>query len=488
MTIERLEYEWAESGTKTPAPSDEKIQSGWVGGDRPSIEFLNFLANREEEKINDLIDDHEMRNVYSGSDQDGVIATQLWGVTNESWVLTDDSDNVISVGDVSIVGLQAYHTATGPRLLVLQRASNANIIHVYNPRTLAVIETSGILLGLDTTGKTWEALEFCTDGTSVYVMFRDTTPANDTYLVQAYNISDWAVKTGWPATGTALSGSGTRGESWMRLGNIIVANATHVATCNPWTNITANTDPAISYIAMSDGTLTGEGAGDATFANGDEEPTGAIASDGTYLYYGYYSAIGGNGFMASVEIAQIGGTEVGCGGVNWPYTAVASRGPMAMQNCGGIIASSWEAAVIRIIFSSAVRADHDIILEGTDANGAAGNRRWNDDAGALAFDGFNLWIRGHTAAGLEKNTLCKFDLGQLMLSSTVVATDELTFVDNTKVFIIAPKFTITEGDPKNHYLDCSIVSDGRDVWTVGDYRSSQTLSGKIYRVPKGTYR
>ena len=50
--ITQLEYEWAESGTKTPAPSDEKIQTGWVGGDQPTIEYFNWWMNRADAQLN----------------------------------------------------------------------------------------------------------------------------------------------------------------------------------------------------------------------------------------------------------------------------------------------------------------------------------------------------------------------------------------------------------------------------------------------------
>jgi hypothetical protein len=78
MTIDKLEYLWAESGTTTPAPTDEKIQEGFVGGDRPTIERFNWLHNRAETKLNKIQCERVDSFYEEAADAQRMIMTGLW--------------------------------------------------------------------------------------------------------------------------------------------------------------------------------------------------------------------------------------------------------------------------------------------------------------------------------------------------------------------------------------------------------------------------
>ncbi|MCK5610788.1 hypothetical protein KAR91_53440 [Candidatus Pacearchaeota archaeon] len=60
MTVAKFTTEWAESGDTGTAPDTEKKETGYVRSDKPWWQRFNFLQNRVEAKINEIIDDYSL--------------------------------------------------------------------------------------------------------------------------------------------------------------------------------------------------------------------------------------------------------------------------------------------------------------------------------------------------------------------------------------------------------------------------------------------
>jgi hypothetical protein len=261
MTIDKFDYEWAESGAKTPAPSDAKIQTGWVSGaeaDRAYIEYFNYLQNRAEAAINRIIKERYNSFYEEASNPQAMITTGLW---DESWAVIGNSLNVMGNGpgkdyqDMKVF----FNSNNEPRIIVAE--NDTTKFEIWDPRTLAAAtdyRTSDNIHDDLPVGVTGLIQSICTDGTTVYATIIDTNAAPAEYYVQAWNISTWSVKTGWPATGRHLTPTGNAHQFY-----IIMANATRLAIINNATTVTAAGDPVIEIIDIDDGSILADGAGDA---------------------------------------------------------------------------------------------------------------------------------------------------------------------------------------------------------------------------------
>ena len=487
MTIDRLEYEWAETGTKTPAPSDEKIQEGWVGGDRPTVEYLNFLFNRVEKKINDLIEEG-LNSTYLGTDHKAMLTKKLYGITSESWAFCDDTKNQIDGGDVAFVDLEVFFDEEEPRLMALKAASNANTIEVYDPRTLALVESSGTLTGLNVAGsQTWFAVDFCNDGSYAYVMFRDTQPMNDTWCIQAYSLDDWSVKSGWTATGTALTGVGAVTVT-ERIAKVIIADGTRIACTCPWNDMTT-VPVAVATLLISDGSIDDEGYGDATSALGDAAK-GVLASDGTNLYFGFIDTTTGQDLIASATLADLSVS----GGAGLPYAQGAGVYGLTSILCPApdIIIGCWASETKTITIGTSAEPIIDWVESGTGADGeTALTRQWPSIISDATIDGMNLWLMGSKRADDTGPDLFagfwKIPISQFIVDESYGPPLDynLTFVDCAEVYMASPR---NECDAVNGLGNSAIAFDGRDVWMIADCRSGQTLSGLLYRLPRANTR
>jgi hypothetical protein len=486
MTIEKIDIEWANSGTKETTLTDAKKELGWVGADQPEIERFNYLQNRADVAINDIIRER-VNSYYDGAtDHKLMLSSGQWV---NPWGLTSDTANVIAGGatkeyrDLAV----SFTSAGDARLMVLDH--NTIKIEIYDPRTMALVDTSDVLTDdLPAAGATWEPLNMCTDGTYVYVVLVDTNAAPDVYRVQAWTISDWSVRTGWPATGTALTDTGNVGGQSCE---IIVASATMLAVLNKNTTITADTDEIITIMNIATGVIVSEGAGDAPVAVA-ADPSNGFCSDGTNVYFSVFGS--GNGYFCSASIAD---PTAGCGGANYPSAVFGANHCNSIVACGpDLVVSIWRpaggyaAADVVIRTHNAVDSDLDTIERGQNAATVpvvADEYLLEFPLGSV-FDGINLWIltrvdnkAGHPVDPTPNIAVLKIDVARLSIADTTTVR-QLPDITNS-LFYISPDTgsNITE-------LFCTVAFDGRDIWAFIETAAAQANSGKLFRLPLALLR
>jgi hypothetical protein len=478
MTIDKFDPVWAESGDTTPDPSDEKIETGWVGGDKPRMERLNNLQKRVEDKINRIQQERADSFFEDATDAQAMLTTGLW---DENWGTTGDEPNVIyEAATKAFVDMAVYFTSDkDPRLIVCD--NTALKFEIWNPRTLVKLDTSDALTDdlPSGGGQTWVCYSLCTDGTNVYAVFEDTT--NNTYQINAWDIATWDQDAGWAAvstTGTALPGSGT--PTFTYRGKVIIASPTKLATANAWNAITASSSAAVTILDITDGSIDASGAGDAPTGTSMEAST--LCSDQTYIFFGGTTT----GSACAYASCQIASPSTGSGGSNYPLTEnpatvrMVSAGPK--MNIAGF--SSPQAGETYIRTLNAADADLDEVERGQNSDSTPLLDvqyiiNYLDD---VCFDGLNLWMLGQVTnnAGQEQKCLVKVDTGKLSLFTTNVRRSLNDLVNAS--FIVSPETNETAGS------EGRCVFDGRDIWCIIEKRASQNNSGKIFRLPLALFR
>jgi len=486
MPIDTLD-EFASTGTKTEPSATQKAR-GWVGGEQVAGDQHNWWQNQITNKLNESIREG-IDTVYPDSNAKNVIATQNWAVDGTSWGFANDTVNTISGGgSKAYVAIKTYYDGDDPRIIALHSAASANTLDIFDPRdpTATALDSSGTLLGLDTSGTTWVALDFCTDGTYVYVLFFDT--ADNDVVVQAYNISDWAVKTGWPASAGVGEAKGRiRIASELGLiaephyGKIIFANASYLAVSQPWNEL-GTTALAVAKIAISDGTVS-TGLGNAPSSANDHAMC-SIASDGTYLWFASYdfSASPTDYFLNSAQIGDL--STQACAPVNLgaaPVSAIFCPKPgvvIVFQNIAGTVPGG-----IGIYTSAGALTD---AVSTSISLGRSNPISFVD----VVYDGLNLWVLCNVTIDDDTTddtalAVCRVPTAALMLQG-VGADQSLLFEDAADFFIINPT-EAAAGDAFMTHLP-SIAFDGRDIWATVDVNAAGSLAGKIYRLPRANNR
>ncbi len=482
--IRKLLNIWANSGTlESPEPDADKIDLGYVGRERPYIDRLNWLVNRAEKKLNDLL----IQGVSSAHDEateaevQSMIETGLW---SDSWGCTDDDANIISGGATKQYrDVVTYFNADGDARLLVADTSLMKI-EMWDPRAKTLTDTSHDLcddLPVGVVAATSDFQCLCTDGTWVYAVVKDTVPAPDEYYIQAWKISDWSVNVGWPATGTQLTPTGTG-----KFFKAIIASADRIAVINNATTITAAGDPAIEIIDMDDGVILADGAGDAPIAiTALADPV--IASDGTNLFFGAY----GSTNLLWLCSATIADPTVGCGGTDWGVATNYNAHIGAMVSMDEKIVSflNWGAQAYGnqvILTHTADDAIMDIILLGQDAQAGpltADEYIYRECTDAV-FDGVNIWIFvdiDNLSASISGGFV-KIDAAKLSFNIIV---DKYRIIDDLEpsLFMVMPKTDLSLGEPQ-----MGLTFDGRDIWGIAQQSASSTNSGKIARLPLALIR
>lgn len=476
MTIDKLTYEWADTGTKTPAPSDEKIQEGFVGGDKAPIEYFNWLFNRNEKVINDLIRERINSFYESATNPQKMITTGIW---DDDWKENDYVYNGVATS--KIVDIAVYFTTDNePRLLALDQATHT--INVFNPRTLALLDTSSDLTDDLKASKTYTAQSFCTDGTYVYCAFANAT--DTTIDVQCWQISDWSVRTGWAATGTNMGSTST--ITAQRCAKIFIADDDFVCCVRGGKAVVDSSTEIMSMFDRTDGSIDSEGAGDcpATFYPAWQ----AACSDGTNIIFGANDATP-DSRICSATIADL---TAGTGGANYPLTMAGYTVYSMICIGNGLCVSSYltnggqanTSTVLRT--HNASDADLDVIISGDSCHATPITQAtYCGTPSAMCYDGINLYIasRGTNAGGNSTHNITKIDAQKLM-GRDVDAGEERSFFD-----IITGVYNIADGMTfgSSSYL-YSTVFDGRDVWTIPDSTASADTSGRVYRLPLALFR
>lgn len=479
--IRKILNVWANSGTvETPAPSAAKRSVGWVGDERPGIDRFNYLQRTVENKINDLATEGVSSALDTATEAEvqAMISTGLW---NNSWGCTDDAANIISGGATKqYCDLATFFNADGePRILVAD--SSLMKIEVWDPRSRTLVDTSHDLNGDLPGGVAGGFQSLCTDGTWVYATIRDYAATPDDYYIQAWLISDWSVKLGWPATGTKLTSTGN-----VKYFKAIIANATRIAVVNDATTITANTSPAIEIVDIANGAILASGAGDApTGISAEADPV--IASDGTNVFFGAYGSSSAL-YLCSATIAN---PQAGCGGTNWGLTTMVDAHIRAMVSINEKIVSFLSHASITtagkvILTHTAADAVLDEIARGQDAmtTPAPGSEYIFHTPYDAVYDGVNVWVFvhvGNLSAG-RSGALLRIDAAKFGFNSNI---SKYRCIDDLEpsLFMVMPQTGASGFKPQQ-----GLTFDGRDIWAITEQQASLQNSGKIARLPLALIR
>lgn len=476
MTEEQFDR-WATNSSTRTAPTSGLKATGYTKGSQPSNVNWNWLVGELIDKVNDII-----RHGPSGLSEDTGLDTLASATPNVFARYYPKSDTATwdSAGGYGSPERLSYALgATKPvvaicpwydivadvqKILCLEGDTSRNIIEF--DKINWSVSSSGDIGGSNLpsgSSETWVPQAMCTDGTYVYVTFKDTnvTP-NETHRIQAYDPSDWSVKSGWPSTGVAISGTGTSANAW-EFGDVRVVNETKIAVTCPWTSYAAApTDKLIAVYQISDGTLLEEGAGSCTSGY----PI-TLTSTGTDIF-----------FVTSadrLERATIG--TVGVAPATYPWAGFSDI--MDCMCVGNAIYSSST-------FSTAILGVHST-SEDEICKSTQGDDRICFTGGRMEFDGACVWMRGTVKVNAtEKVALFKLDTNSASIESAGTPYAMPNIEDVVKTTIITdPLATVVD----YYQAMAPICFDGRDIWYIGDVRgTSQPLSGILYRVPKAVLR
>jgi hypothetical protein len=489
---------WAKlASPPTEDPPQARKDSGWNGGEQPEAEYWNFLEEEDRDKLNEMIDDVNPNTLFrpdllpSGVDPTSTdFIRGLWP-TGESGVIYGN-DTTLTVDAISELSDIAYTVESGlKKIIALDRATNR--IYIVDVDTMTVDRNSGtnLVAGLPSpTIGSWETNRLCTDGTHAYVTFRDFnfgTPSSTVYRLQAYSLSDWSVKSGWPSTGRALTGSGIN-DSFGGHGfdnNVIFATSTKLAVVQSWNSIASNLTEAVAIIDASDGSVLTEGAGNLPVGSLSFS-MGGIVSDGTHVYYSFREL---SPHRAGVAKALITDLTVGGTG-SWPSV---EDGPYAVTDVvydGRSVtaafaddADTYPSGAVSIVRTIQISNGVALCTVETpnDLPGGSDPNQLPLDAVRVVYDGTNLWVHGlQTWPG------------------TIQGSDERNYIWKTNTINIVADFDIatvvepwSQTSPKKfwngrqttRFLLGPMIFDGRDIWVI-----PQALSPQITRIKHAAIR
>jgi hypothetical protein len=304
----------------------------------------------------------------------------------------------------------------------------------------------GTSLPQDSGNQNWRPSAIVCDADSAYILWQDVGPSSayyhDSYL-QAYSLSDWAVKSGWPATGLYLYDHGTTQSP----GNMIFATSGLLAILDEEVNISAATDRAVIFVDVTDGTEDSYGAGDV-----DDSYAGAICSNGEYVFLSTGTRVG------SIKISS---PATGCGGTGWPRSVSCDNGIECLGN------------VIVGIGNNVVYVMHTLnsnIATITPVTATIVKNIKN-----ILTDGINFWIRGEkTVDGTDRDCFVyRLNLHGLMQKNSttpVAAADE-----------IFECFAISLDDGS---YTSKMIYDGDGIVGI----MNKNGDGRIWKLPKAVLR
>jgi len=460
------------TSTRTEPSAGDKA-TGFVANEQPVAKDVNWLIGETIDKVNDVIEDQTISGFAVDEGMAPIIQRYLPDGGDASWSQPFDDVNVISHGtSLAWVDMCAHVTTAGVREILALDGNSSCQVTRFDALTGALNGVSGDLSTGNLPaggGQDWIPCAMCSDGTSVYITFKDfnVTP-NETHQIQAFDIATWTRKSGWPATGTTLLGTGTCTDASCH-GDVEIVTATQIAVTNSW--VTAGGVGCLSVIGMADGVIDVSGDGDGT-----SQPK-YMTSDGTNIYFTNTSFD-----VHSADIATLAG---GAGG-GIPYAGTGTGLVMDVLYDGSRLHSTWQESGPSVILRS--------FIGGTTYIGACGS---GDNeiflaGGKMAWDGFCLWIRGTvertSGASKPRDAIARIDTGLLCYEDNVSPIAQPDLENFIKTVVILDHDVLSSGP--NHD-NAPIIFDGRDIWAAGDMldlAGGGTLSGKIYRIPKALLR
>ncbi len=457
---------WSTNVSTRTEPGAGDKATGYTAGSQPVAKEMNWNLGEPIDKVNDILEDSTISGFPVDEGMDPIIQKYIPAGDDAAWSQAFDSVNVIDHGaGLAWVALCAHVTAAGVREILALDGNSSCQVSRFDALTGALNGVSGDLSTGNLPsggGEDWIPCAMWSDGTSAYIAFKDfnVTP-NETHRIQAFTISTWTRKSGWPATGTLLPGTGTSTATYSH-GDIVRANSTQIASVNSWINCAVPADTGISLINISDGVLTLSGCGDGT-----AYPKFAT-SDGTNLYW--------TNTGSDVSSADIATLAAGVGG-DYPYAGVSTAVDCFFD--GSRVHSTWQEAGPSIVLRSFINADFFGAM-------GSGDTDIVQYLGRCTWDGLCMWARVQIDRnGVPKSAVARIDLGGLCYQTSALPVAQPDIENFVKTIMVIDHDATVAGLFQE---SAPIIFDGRDIWLVGDNRDGQTLSGKIYRIPKALLR
>jgi hypothetical protein len=317
-------------------------------------------------------------------------------------------------------------------------------------------------------GESWDIVSLCSIGSGSFgVLFRDTTPGNDTYRVHAFTMSHtsgggYAVvpRTGMPAQGVALTGSGA-GIGPLNNSNI-VSDGTYLVTVNGWNR--ENGTNVLSRITLSNGTPL---EGSISYVSANCYTTGGLTIISSAIPLVAYTTYDTVTTVPELKICSLASLE--------EYITPLTLGSTATDICADIChdGSMIYAPILSgTVVTYCIESSEDSTL--TAGVIVTGKLRY------CCFDGRNLWLTEFIATTVNRTNLIGVDVGRIRSGDPAT----------TMEFAGARKYFMLRADEEcsaEEYMG-RIMYDGGSILLGLDMASGQTLTGKYARLSCATDR
>lgn len=452
MSITKIE-EWAAdvvdesdiNGPKVEPDSTylDRVPSGMTAERLPYPTF-NRILNDIHVKINEHISKGP-----KGANPSSTMESVLKGIRSSSEFGTFgyDSHNELYSGDASDEYYDlALAVIDGVRKVICLDWTTALNVEIFDVDNMAYEGSQAIpSSSLPSDGnENWVPLAIVCDLNYAYIVFGSNS-SGSTYdydhYIQAYRLSDWTVKSGWPATGLFLFDHAT-----IQTPHLIFANDDLLAVDDDELTITGGTSRAVILIDAATGVEDSYGAGDLSSGT-----VASLCSNGEYIFIATTSYVG------SMSIAS---PSSGCGGTGWP------------RNVG----AEWVTCLGDVVVSNAGTAAHVLSVD----NANIGTITPADNSvikymGYLTTDGLNFWVRGSKTIGATDRTcfLFKMNLHKLMRENST--TPEAAAEEIFEAFALSQD---------NGTRQSRMVYDGDGIVCIHNFNGS----GKLHKLSKTILR
>lgn len=443
MTVDRITPLGDNGELESQSTFDDWVADGFVD-ERVRYTRLNRQLNRADTKINELID--------SGMN---TRSAEISAVVTGLWPAAEFSSNELDNGEAVACDNVAVAVIDNARKIVCGASTAERTLYLYDVDTWTFeskVTISSATLPSDG-NEYWIARNVIADDDSLYVVWLCSAPTStydDDCYVQAYDLTDWTVKSGWPATGTYLY-ENTVPSSYADL--VIHASSTLLAVGNCALLLTGSSaDDAVVLVNNSDGTINSATAGDFS-ASGHRVVD--ICSNGSYVFV--ITDDGTDSIIGSLDIAS---PTSGCGGTNWPLTLTGRNNAKGVTCIGDLIVATAYAFPYDGTVYSVARTDNALIGTCTISDNTI-----VEGLGTVITDGVTFWAIGWRDVGTEsgKNTLYKINPWGAIAedSSTAEVLDETTLTLSGDMDDL---FGVDRDSPMVFDGDGLVVIDDQYVW------------------------
>lgn len=428
MSIDNLTPLGESGALESETTFEDWVDNGFVD-ERVRYTRLNRELYRGDSKINEMLDVGPRR-AMPGATHTQVL-TGLWPAGTSGLDSVSSVDTSKSTADYYDL---AYARISGVKKIIGVDEDTALNVDIIDVESMTFDGSQALSASSLPATYTWVPVGITCDLDSAYILFVDSG-AYVEWRIQAYDLSTWSVKSGWPATGT----DPYTGDGSFYAPSVIHATNGLLAIANPALGaVSASTDSAVVFIDKTDGTIDSSGAGDQTSGSAPSR----ICSNGTYVFTA-------QGF--SIDIST---PSSGCGGTNWPSSFSDS---VDVACVGDLVFFSVDGTSFRIGYVSTITNAGVSVVSTSDTSVC-------ESLGRLTTDGLYFWATGIKTVGAT-NRCCMYKIDPHRLigenSSTFEAGgEEIVTPVGIDAATVHPT-SLTEESPP-------IVYDGESMWAVLD--------------------